>query len=634
MRLSRPAAWTAAFCLLVVSIAHAQAPVEYRLSFGDYVRHVMDVDVVFSDVTADPFEVHISRSSPGRYSLHEFVRNVYDVQISDGAGRPLTPAQPTLSSWRVKDHGGTVRMHYKVFGDRIDGTYFGLDVTQAHLNIPATLVWARTFETRPVKITFVPPPDVTWTVSTQLYPTADPLVYTAPNLAYLMDSPVQFGPQMLRTFQVPPIRSGNGNASGNGGGAPATIRVALRHDGTEADADRFVQKVEKIVREEQAIYGELPAYEPGSYTFLATYAGGASGDGMEHRNSTIVTSSGSLASSEHGLLGTVAHEFFHCWNVERIRPKTLEPFNFDDANVSGELWVAEGFTQYYGLLVMGRSGLATEQETLAQFAGLINSVNASPGRRVRFAPDMSRLAPLTDGANSSVPSNLGDTFLSYYTFGGAIALGLDLDLRDRTDGKVTLDDYMRALWTKYGKNPGPPGVVATPYTAIDLEATLAETAGSISFAREFFERYVNGPELEDYGMLLKRMGLVWRSKYPGRAWMGDLPTQATDAGARVIAVPRGGTPAYDAGFGEADVITAIGAAPIKNGIDITKAVEAAKPGDKLEVTFIRAGKEHKVSIGLRNEPTRELVTRESLGETPTPQELAMRAAWLGSRVRS
>ena len=281
MRSIRAVGFVAAFTLWSVTLVWAQAPVEYRLSFGDYVRHVMDVEVVFSGVTADPLEIHMSRTSPGRYALHEFAKNVYDVQVSDAAGRPLTPMQPTLSTWRVKDHGGTVRLRYKVFGDRIDGTYFGLDITQAHLNIPATLMWAKALETRPARITFVPPPDVAWTVATQLYPTADALVFTAPNLAYLLDSPVQFGPQMLRTFQVPPVAGTPG--------APATIRVALRHDGTDAEADRFAQKVEKVVREAQAVFGELPAFEPGSYTFLATYAPGAAGDGMEHRNSTVLT---------------------------------------------------------------------------------------------------------------------------------------------------------------------------------------------------------------------------------------------------------------------------------------------------------------------------------------------------------
>jgi len=625
MRALRATGLSILACLLFVPAARAQAATEYRLSFADYVRHVVDVEAVFTEVTADPVEIHMSRSSPGRYALHEFAKNVYDVQISDGAGRPLASTQPTLHVWRVKEHGGTIRVRYKVFGDRIDGTYLGVDYTQAHINIPATLMWAKTLETRPARLTFVPPPDVSWTVATQLYPTQDPLVFTAPNLSYLMDSPVQFGPQVLRTFQVAPIAGSSG--------APQTIRIALRHDGSDAEATRLAQKVEKVVREAQAVYGELPAFEPGSYTFLATYAPGANGDGMEHRNSTVVTSSTGLTGGERGALNTVSHEFFHAWNVERIRPRSLEPFNFDDANVSGELWLAEGFTQYYGPLLLRRAGLQSDEETLAEIASLIDAVSASPGRRARSAPEMSRLAPFVDAACSVDPTNWSNTYLSYYTFGAAIALGLDLELRDRSDGKATLDDFMRALWTKYGKAPGAPGVVARPYTPADLEATLAEVSGSAAFAREVFERYVDGLELVEYGRLLDRMGLVLRPRFPNRAWMGDLSVASGPTGAVVLRAAQANTPAYDAGLGEGDVIVSIGAAPVRGPGDVNRMVDGAKPGDRLDVTYVRAGKEHKATIVLRADPGRELVTRESLGEKATAEQLRMRASWLGSRAK-
>ena len=353
------------------------------------------------------------------------------------------------------------------------------------------------------------------------------------------------------------------------------------------------------MREARAVFGELPAFEPGHYTFLATYAQGANGDGMEHRNSTVLTAPAALAQAERPLLGTVAHEFFHAWNVERIRPRSLEPFNFDDANVSSELWVAEGFTQYYGALLMARAGLSTRDDALRSVGGLINAVNASAGRRVRFAPEMSRLAPFVDAACSVDPTNWGNTYLSYYTFGAAIALGLDLELRDRTDGKVTLDDYMKALWTKYGKTPSAPGTVATPYTAADLQTTLAEVSGSVSFAREFFERYVDGPELVEYGMLLKRMGLIWKPLYPGRAWMGDLPMTSGTDGARITNAAPMGTPAYDAGFGEGDVLVSIGGKDVRSASDVAAIVEAAKPGDRLEATYLRHGKPRQATIALR-----------------------------------
>ena len=611
-------------CLVTVTLAWAQAAVDYRLSFPDYVRHIVDVEVVFPDVTADPLDIHMSRSSPGRYALHEFAKNVFDVRIADGAGRPLAPARPNLHVWRVANHGGTVRVRYRLFGDRVDGTYSGIDARQAHLNIPATLMWAKALDARPARLTFVPPPDVAWTVATQLFSTTDPLVFTAPNLAYLLDSPVQFGPQTMKTFAI-----GRTDAPG----APTTtIRLALHHDGTEAEADRFMASVEKVVREARAVFGELPAFEPGHYTFLATYAPGANGDGMEHRNSTVVTAPASLATAGRRLLGTVSHEFFHAWNVERIRPRSLEPFDFADANVSSELWVGEGFTQYYGALLVARA-LGQPDDALRAASGLINAVNAAPGRRARFAPEMSRLAPFVDASCSVDPTNWGNTYLSYYTFGAAIALGLDLELRDRTDGRITLDDYMRALWTKYGRTPAEPGTVATPYTAADLQTTLAEVSGSVSFAREFFERYVDGPELVDYGMLLRRMGLLWRPLRPGAAWMGELPMMPGSGGVEVTDAATMGTPAYDAGFGEGDVIATIGGRDVRTPADVTAIVDAAKPGDRLAVTFRRHGKPRQATIALRGHPTRVLVTRESAGETATPEELAMRAAWLGSRAK-
>ncbi len=613
-----------AICL-TVTIAWAQAPVGYRLSFPDYVRHVVDVEVVFPDLTSDPLDIHMSRSSPGRYALHEFAKNVFDLQITDGAGQPLVPARPNLHVWRVSGHGGTVRVRYRLFADRIDGTYAGVDATQAHLNAPATLMWAKALESRTVTLTVVPPPDVTWTVATQLYATGDPLVFTAPNLAYLLDSPIQFASQTMRTFQV--------GLTAAPGAPQTTIRVALRHDGTDAEADRFAEGVEKIVREARAVYGDLPAFEPGHYTFLATYAQGASGDGMEHRNSTVLTAPAAIAQAERPLLSTVAHEFFHAWNVERIRPRSLEPFDFADANVSSELWVAEGFTQYYGQLLMVRAGLTTPDDALRALGGLINAVNGSAGRRMRSAPEMSRLAPFVDAACSVDPTNWGNTYLSYYTFGAAIALGLDLELRDRTDGKVTLDDYMTALWTTYGKTPSEPGTVATPYTAADLQTTLARVSGSVSFAREFFERYVDGPELVEYGMLLKRMGLVWKPLHPGRAWMGDLPMTSGTEGVRVTGAAPMGTPAYDAGFGEGDVLVTVGGKDVRAANDVAAIVDAGKPGDRLEVAFLRHGKRRQTTIALRSHPTRVLVTRESAGETATPEELKMRASWLGSRAK-
>ena len=147
---------------------------------------------------------------------------------------------------------------------------------------------------------------------------------------------------------------------------------------------------------------------------------------MEHRNSAVLSSPGTLRTRHGRLLGSVSHEFFHVWNVERIRPRSLEPFNFEDVNPSGELWLAEGFTNYYGALILQRAGLADLGNTLARFASAIDTVRLGPGRQFRSAVDMSRLAPFTDAASAIDRTNWGNVFISYYTWGETLGLGLDL----------------------------------------------------------------------------------------------------------------------------------------------------------------------------------------------------------------
>jgi predicted metalloprotease with PDZ domain len=229
-----------------------------------------------------------------------------------------------------------VRVTYKIFGKHVDGTYLGIDESHAHMNIPATFMFARGFDARPIRITFTPPAGREWKPATQLFPTTDPWTFTAPNFQYFMDSPTELSNYTLREFKVR-----------NADGKEFTIRTAVHHDGDPAVIDEYAAGTEKIVREQGAVYGEFPEFDGGVYTFLGDYVPWGGGDGMEHRNSTVVAAPISFKDPQavRRAMGTVSHEFFHAWNVERIRPKTLEPFSFEDANISGELWLAEGFTQ-------------------------------------------------------------------------------------------------------------------------------------------------------------------------------------------------------------------------------------------------------------------------------------------------
>jgi len=613
----------AVLTLTVAANAFAQAPVSYQLSFPEPEHRWMQVELTLADLPAAPLELHMSRASPGRYALHEFAKNVFDVRVTDAAGAALRVTHSTLHQWVAAEHPSAVRVSYRVFGDRTDGTYLSVDPAHAHINMPAALMWVRGLEDRPVTVRFASPAGATWRVATQLFPGADAQTFTAPNLQYLMDSPTELSAHALRTFTV------------RDGAREPAFRVAVHHDGDDGELDSFAREVEKIVREERGVYGEFAPYDGGTYTFIADYLPWNNGDGMEHRNSTIVTSSSSIRGHRAGLLSTISHEFFHSWNVERIRPRSLEPFNFDEANMSGELWLAEGFTNYYGPLTLQRAGLTRLAEFAATLASAVNAVTFSPGRQVRTAEEMSQMAPFVDAAAAIDRTDFENTFISYYTWGESIALGLDLTLRERSDGKVTLDDFMRAMWQRFGKPGGrAPGYVDRPYTVADAKAVLGAVSGDPAFADDFFTRYIQGHEVVNYARLLADAGLVVRPRAPQSGFAGELYLQDGPGGVRIGAAVPAGTPAYQAGLERDDVLTQVGGASVTRADDIDTAVRGARPGTTLAVTYLHRGRGQPISATIRviADPRLEIVPAEQAGQGLTDAQRRVRDAWLRSQA--
>ncbi|HEX5106795.1 MAG TPA: PDZ domain-containing protein [Vicinamibacterales bacterium] len=622
MRSSLRASLAALIVLAAGAVIPAQQDaIEYRLSFAERVHRFMDVTATFSDLPQGTLQLRMSRSSPGRYALHEFAKNVLDVRASDASGRPLSLTHPDPYGWEVSGHSGTVRVSYRVFGDRTDGTYLGVDTTHAHINMPSALMWARGLEQRNIVVRFERPAGTAWRVATQLLPGPDALTYRAANLQYLMDSPSEFSEFSERTFQL----------AESGG---QTFRLAVHHDGTNAELDAFAADVEKIVRETGAVWGEYPRYEGGRYTFIADYLPWVTGDGMEHRNSTVLTSPSSLRSNRMNLLDTVAHEFFHSWNVERIRPKSLEPFDFERANMSGELWLAEGFTSYYGGLIMRRAARTPLREFTADIGRAVDAVLGTPGRQFRSAREMSELAPFVDAASSIDRTSFDNTYISYYTWGAAIGLALDLTLRDRSDSRVTLDDFMRALWQRHGKPGGrADGVVDNPYVSDDLKSALGTVSGDPAFANDFFSRFVEGREVADYTHLLSRAGILVRRVAAGQATAGAFRLQDGPTGVRVVSAVPFESPAYRAGLERDDVLVTVAGTKLNSAAEFTRAVQVRKPGDSLAITFQRRGQVVSASLVLVEDARVQAVPAEEAGQTLSDAQRTFRDAWLGSRVR-
>ncbi|MBE9488937.1 MAG: M61 family metallopeptidase [Bacteroidetes bacterium] len=579
-------------------IIEAQVSTSYSISFDNAVHHETVINVVFTNLNSDEVEFRMSRTSPGRYALHEFIKNVYAVKVTDGKGIILESTRPDPYSWKVKGHDGTIIVNYILFANRGGGTYTQIDETHAHLNIPATFIYAPSLSDDEIEITFNVREDLNWKVATQLKH-VEGNTYYAKDLQYFMDSPTEISNHSVRSFDV------DGQ----------TINFVLHHNGTEAELDEYFEKVKKVVRQQKAVFGELPDYDYNAYYFLACYIPNASGDGMEHRNSTILTTTRSLA--EGGMdrnIGTVSHEFFHCWNVERIRPQSLEPFDFEEANMSGELWFAEGFTSYYTALMMCRAGLLSQEDYVKGLAGTFNYVWNSPGRKFFTPIEMSYQAPFVDAARSVDPVNRDNTFISYYSYGSVLGLALDLSLREQ---KLNLDDFMKLVWINFGKNE-------KPYTVQDLHNTLNEFAGQ-EFGDHFFNNYIYKSDMPAMERLFSNVGVSLtqdKSKVSFGASVRD---------GKIYGNTRMGSSAYNAGLENGDQIIKVGNFTLNKDLDFNTILNKFKPNDDVSIVYKRLGNNRETSVTLQESASYTIALFEASDLELDDKKKQARAAWLSPK---
>jgi predicted metalloprotease with PDZ domain len=248
---------------------------------------------------------------------------------------------------------------------------------------------------------------------------------------------------------------------------------------------------------------------------------------------------------------------------------------------------------------------------------------------------MSQMAPFVDAAAAIDRTDFDNTFISYYTWGESIALGLDLTLRERSGGRITLDDFMRAMWQRFGKPGGhAPGYVDRPYTIADAKMVLASVSGDASFADNFFARYIQGHDAVDYAHLLANAGLLVRPSHPQSGFAGDLRLQDAAGGVRITAAVLSGTPAYDAGLDRDDVMTSFGGAPVARGDAVEAAIRNARPGSAVAVTYLHHGRGQPITTTIRviADPRLDVVPIEQAGQSPTAAQRQFRDAWLSSRA--
>ena len=597
--------------LLIVTGSMFAQKIRYEMSCPNAAHHEAEISLIASNIPSNPAIFKMSRSSPGRYATHEFGKNVYNVKAYDEKGNSLTINRIDGDIYQVPKHRGYVKITYTLYANYPDGTYSGIDVTNWHLNMPSAFMWLKGMDKAPIEIQFNIPQEKNWKIATQLKPTSDPTTFTASGLQYFMDSPTKIGDLIFKEWTVKNKDNKN-----------YTFRLALEAAATDSGANVYSQRLQRIVLEEQAVFGEVPAYDYGIYTFITSINPYVKGDGMEHRNSTMISIPNEF--NTEGVMDDVfAHEFFHCWNVERIRPKTIEPFNFEKSNMSNELWIAEGFTQYYGQLFMVRSGFMADTAYAQVIDNAVFTKNNTIGARDYSPIDASRHAVFVDAGIALDKTNYPNMFTSYYAYGAAIAIALDLELRWYF--KSSLDEYMQLLWQKHGKSE-------TPYTVADLQNILGQLTKNATFADVFFKKYIYGHDAIDFKRLLVPAGFVVKKIKEGKAWMGGRFVN-TDEGVKVEQNTTKEAPAYEAGLDIEDIVLQLDGKPIKKQEEIYAIIDSHKPNDVISIVYKHRNKELTGQVKLIENPYFSVETYESNGKPITAEIAAFRKNWLGSKIK-
>lgn len=541
--------------------------------------HLLEVDVAIKRAASGPQEERLIMPvwTPGSYMIREFARHVQDFAALDAVGQQLKWEKTNKDTWRVMTNGAASwHARYKVYANELSVRTSELNSGHAFWNNANILMYLDGYLQSPSTVRVLAP-DV-WKVATGLPAVlGQKNTFRAENFDILYDSPFEVSNFKTLLFNVKGVAH----------------RIVIDGEGNY-DAERMRRDVQKIVETEVEIMGgEIPYHD---YTFILHLRGGG---GLEHLNSTALgyprfgfrvtggdrtTSAGpnatvTLEREYRGFLSLVAHEFFHLWNVKRIRPDALGPFDYTQENYTKVLWVAEGITDYYADLALRRAGLISDSEFLAATARAMQALQDTPGRLEQSAEESSFDSWIKYYRQDE---NSVNSQVSYYEKGALLGLLLDLQIRKRSGGAKSLDDVMRYLYTEYFKknrNYGP----ADFQKACELMA-----GGSLE---EFFSRFVRGKEELDYNDALEAAGLRLETNVPGsprgandRVFFGADITQ--DADRLMVERVYAGAPAYEQGLNAGDQIVAIDNMRVTRDFFNARLGEK-KPGDLVNLTIFR-----------------------------------------------
>lgn len=541
---------------------------QYLVSFPQPSDHYAEVVMTVPEGTG---ELMAAVWTPGSYLVREYARNIDAVRAENGSGQPVSVTKTSKNHWKLGPGAHTVR--YRVYAREMSVRTNWVEPDFAFLTGAATFLTVPGHLVDPVEVGVSLPAG--WTSLVTSLDRVGENRFRAADFDELVDSPILAGSPVISRFEV----SGKEH-----------VLATLGAEG-QWDLSRAAQDVEKIVRAQEAMWGSLP-YPRYVFLNLLTEARG----GLEHKNSTVLMGSRFAGRTREDYLKwllLVSHEYFHVWNVKRLRPVELGPFDYEGENYTPSLWIAEGFTAYYEPVLLRRAGLMNDKELLKEIQLIIEAVEHTPGREVQSVRDSSYDAwikfyrPNENSVNSVV---------SYYDKGAAIAFLLDARIRQETGGEKSLDDVMRLAYSRYGE--GKPGYTEQQF--IDL---ISEVAGTD--LAPLIHQMTATTEPLDYEPALRYFGLkrATREAPPEGeaepAWLGA-KTRVDGGRLVVVSVPRD-TPAFVAGLDAEDEIVGIGGfrvVPEK----LDDRLKQLRVGEKTELLVARRGKLLPLAVTLGSKP--------------------------------
>lgn len=458
--------------ILVLSILFSQqlfsASINYEVSMSKPHTHYFEVNITITDYKKEYFDIQMPVWAPGSYLIREFSKNVEELHVFFYE-KEIKTTQLNKNTWRIfSNNVPNITISYLVYANELSVRTSFIDASHGYFNGASMFMFVKELMNQPTTLKITPYKD--WKkISTSLKKiSTTEFIYEAPDYDILVDSPVEIGNHETFSF----------NANGT------THHVAMYGEGNY-NIEKLQLDMPKVIEAATEVFGENPN---AAYTFIIhnlTKGGG----GLEHLGSTTLQVNRWTYEGEDykGFLNLVAHEYFHLWNVKRIRPSSLGPFDYNNENYTDLLWVMEGFTSYYDELLLYRAGIYTEDEIIKKFAGSINSIENQPGNKVQSAAESSFNA-WTKGYRPN--ENSYNTSISYYTKGSVIANMLDLMIAESTKGEKSLDDVMKFLYQEYYKKQGRGFNITEMRKAIEKVSGLDLTS--------FFDKYVFGTETFDY----------------------------------------------------------------------------------------------------------------------------------------